>query len=119
MRVETAPGTPPTSRTPLHAAPRARVVGSAAGEKSCCGKSAPPARAPFWAWPNNVSRLCVAQARGSCRCTKVGAHLCTPLLVHGQSKPRATKDGNGSVLDRVEQYQIHIHIHEDSLCPPM
>ena len=27
-------------------------------------KTAPPARAPFWAWPNNVSRLCVAQARG-------------------------------------------------------
>ena len=31
----------------------------------------------------------------------------------------AIKDGNGSGLDRVEQYQIHIHIHEDSLCPPM
>ena len=27
-------------------------------------KTAPPARAPFWAWHNNVSRLCVAQARG-------------------------------------------------------
>ena len=27
-------------------------------------KSTPPTRAPFWAWPNNVSRLCVAQARG-------------------------------------------------------
>ena len=27
-------------------------------------KTAPPARAPFWAWPNNVLRLCVAQARG-------------------------------------------------------
>ena len=27
-------------------------------------KTAPPARAPFWAWPNYVSRLCVAQARG-------------------------------------------------------
>ena len=27
-------------------------------------KTAPPARAPFWAWPNNVSHLCVAQARG-------------------------------------------------------
>ena len=27
-------------------------------------KTAPPSRAPFWAWPNNVSRLCVAQARG-------------------------------------------------------
>ena len=27
-------------------------------------KIAPPARAPFWAWPNNVSHLCVAQARG-------------------------------------------------------
>ena len=28
--------------------------------------------------------------RGSCWCTKVGAHLCTPLLVHRQSEPRAT-----------------------------
>ena len=27
-------------------------------------KPAPPARAPFWARPNNMSRLCVAQARG-------------------------------------------------------
>ena len=26
--------------------------------------SASTARAPFWAWPNNVLRLCVAQARG-------------------------------------------------------
>ena len=29
------------------------------------------------------------------------------------------KDGNGSGLDRVGQYQSHIHIHEDSLCPCM
>ena len=29
------------------------------------------------------------------------------------------KDGNGSGLDRVEQSQIHIHVHEDSLCPSM
>ena len=34
-------------------------------------------------------------------------------------KPAGFKDGNGSGLDWVEQYQIHIHIHEDSLCPPM
>ena len=64
MRVETAPRMPPTSRTPLHAAPRARVIGSAAREKFSAVKTAPLARAPFWAWPNNVSRLCVAQARG-------------------------------------------------------
>ena len=64
MRVETAPRMPPTSRTPLHAAPRARVMGSGAREESYHGKNRPPARAPFWAWPNNLSRLCVAQARG-------------------------------------------------------
>ena len=29
------------------------------------------------------------------------------------------KDGNGSGLDRVEQYQIHIHIHEGSPSPSM
>ena len=27
-------------------------------------KTAPPARAPFWAWPNNALCLCVAQVRG-------------------------------------------------------
>ena len=29
----------------------------------------------------------------------------------------AFKDGNGSDSAWVEQYQIHIHIHEDSMCP--
>ena len=41
MRVETAPRIPPTSRTPLHATPHARVVGSAAREKSYRGKNRP------------------------------------------------------------------------------
>ena len=41
MHVETAPRMPPTSRTPLHAAPRARVVGSAAREKFYRGKNRP------------------------------------------------------------------------------
>ena len=30
-----------------------------------------------------------------CRCTKEGAHLCTPLLVHGQSEPRPRPDQAG------------------------
>ena len=55
MRVETAPRMPPTSRTPLHAAPRARVVGSAAREKYYRGKNRP-------ACPRTV--LGLAQARG-------------------------------------------------------
>ena len=39
-------------------------------------KTALPARAPFWAWPNNVSRLCMAQAQGLLSVYKRrGAHL--------------------------------------------
>ena len=66
MRVETAPRMPPTSRAPLHATPcRTCVSWEAQRVKSFTAlKTAPPARAPFWAWPNNVSRLYVAQARG-------------------------------------------------------
>ena len=41
MRAETALRMPPKSRTPLQAAPRARVVGSAAREKSYRGKNRP------------------------------------------------------------------------------
>ena len=38
--------------------------GEAQRTKSTAVKSAPPARAPFWAWPNNASRLLVAKDRG-------------------------------------------------------
>src|SRR4051812_13407436 len=38
---ETAPRMPPTSRTPLHVASRARVAGSSACEKLYCGKNCP------------------------------------------------------------------------------
>ena len=62
MCVETAPRMPPTSRAPLHTA---HGTWEAQRAKSFTAvKTAPPACAPFWAWPNNVSRLCVAQARG-------------------------------------------------------
>ena len=54
----TAPRTTPTSRI------QRRSWGSATGEGITTVKTAPPARAQFWAWPNNASRLCVAQARG-------------------------------------------------------
>ena len=64
MRAETAPCMTPTSRTILHIARSTQVVGKHSGRTVTAVKSAPPARAPFWAWPNNVSRLCVAQARG-------------------------------------------------------
>ena len=43
---------------------RAQGVGKHSRRKITVVKSAPPARASFWAWHNNVSRLCVAQARG-------------------------------------------------------
>ena len=59
----------PHACRPRHAHPstprRARGSWEAQRAKSFTAvKTAPPARAPFWAWPNNVSRLCVAQARG-------------------------------------------------------
>ena len=44
--------------------------------------------------------LALNMALNLCRCTKVGVLLLTPLLVHGQSEPRATatlsraKEGN-------------------------
>ena len=41
MHAETAPRMPPTSRAPLHAAPCARVMGSAAREKFYRGKNRP------------------------------------------------------------------------------
>ena len=60
---------PPHACRPRHAHPstphHARGSWEAQRAKSFTAvKTAPPARAPFWAWPNNVSRLCVAQARG-------------------------------------------------------
>ena len=54
----------PTSHTTLHVARSTRVMGKHSGRNSYYGKIRPTAPAPFWAWPNNVSRLCVAQARG-------------------------------------------------------
>src|SRR3954470_2362662 len=36
------------------------------------------------------------------------------LELDSRTRVSELKDGNGSGLDRVEQYQIHIHIHEDS-----
>ena len=58
---------PPHACRPRHAHPstprRARGSSKAQRAKSFTAvKTAPSARAPFWAWPNNVSRLCVAQA---------------------------------------------------------
>ena len=47
-----------------HVARSTQVVGSAADRAVTKVKSAPPARAPFSACPNNVSCLCMAQARG-------------------------------------------------------
>ena len=64
MRAETASRMTPTSRASLHVAHSTRVVGKRSRQKITAVKIAPLARAPFWAWPNNVSRLCVAQVRG-------------------------------------------------------
>ena len=64
----------------------------------------------------------MAQTRGSCRCTKVGALLFTPLPVHGQSEPRAAatlnmaeegsrreagaQDGQGNAMTRNTKEQV-------------
>ena len=52
------------------------------------------ARALFWAWPNSARHRVWPRPGGSCRCTKVGALLLTPLLVHGQSEPPAAATHN-------------------------
>ena len=69
LRCDACVWKPPNACRPCHAHPstprRARGSWEAQRAKSFTAvKTAPPARAPFWAWPNNVSRLCVAQARG-------------------------------------------------------
>ena len=56
------------------------------------------ARALFWAQPNSARHRVWPRPGGSCRCTKVGALLLTPLLVHGQSEPRAA-----ATLSRAEE----------------
>lgn len=47
-----------------HVTHSTQIVGKRGGRKDTAVKTAPPARALFWAWPNNVLRLCVDQARG-------------------------------------------------------
>ena len=69
LRCDACVQEPPHACRPRHAHPstprRTRGSWEAKHAKSFTAvKTAPPARAPFWAWPNNVSRLCVAQARG-------------------------------------------------------
>ena len=89
MHAGTAPRMPPTSRTTIHDTHSTRVVGKRSGQKNCYGKNPPrlpahrsgpgPTMCRAYVWP---------RPGGSCRCTKVGALLLTPLLVHGQSEPR-------------------------------
>ena len=107
MRARTAPRMIPTSRTTLHVThdPPHHAFNAGRGEaqrtKSYCGKNpAPLARAPFWAWPNNVSRLCVAQARGLLSVYKRRGtsfypfHLCTDSWSRAHSH---TEQGRGGV----------------------
>ena len=92
MRVETAPRMLPTSGAPLHATPRhARGSWEAQRAKSLTTvKTAPPARSPFWAWPNNVSRLCVAQARGLLSVYKKRGTLLYPFTCARVVRPAPT-----------------------------
>ena len=50
------------------------------------------------------------------------ASLASFVHLGKRHRPATGKDRLGRVrmaMGRVEQHQIHIHIHEDSLCPPM
>ena len=68
-----------------------RVVGKRNWRGSYCGKTRPRIPAHRFG-PSPTTRRTYVWPRpgGSCRCTKVGALLLTPLLVHGQSEPRTT-----------------------------
>src|SRR3990170_476146 len=99
MRVESAPRMTPTSRTTLHVAHSTRVMGKRSGRSGYYGKD-PPRLPAHRSGPSPTTRRAYVWPRpgGSCRCTKVGALLLTPLLVHGQSEPRAT-----ATLSRAEE----------------
>ena len=99
MHAETAPRMTPTSRTTLHVARSTRVVGKRSGRNSYYGKN-PPHLPVHRSGPGPTTRRAYVWPRpgGSCRCTKVGALLLTPLLVHGQSEPHAT-----ATLSRAEE----------------
>ena len=91
MHAGTAPRMTPTSHTTLHVTRSTRVVGKRSGRNSYYGKN-PPHLPAHRSGPSPTTRGAYVwpRPRGSCRCTKVGALLLTPLLVHGQSEPRAT-----------------------------
>ena len=86
-----------------HVARSTRVVGKRGERKIAAVKTAPPARAPFWAWPNNVSRLCMAQARGllsvyKSRGTPLYPFTCARAV--GAAHHSHTKQGRGREPER-------------------
>src|SRR3989337_1446967 len=89
MGAGTAPRMTPTSRTTLHVARSTRVVGKRSGLNSYYGKN-PPRLPAHHSGPSPTTRRAYVwpMPGGSCRCTKVGVLLLTPLLVHGQSESR-------------------------------
>ena len=104
MCAETAPHMAPRSRMTLHVARSTRVVGKRSGREVTTSKNpAPTACAPFWAWPNNVSRLCVAQARGllsvyKSRGTPLYPFTCARAV--GAARRGRTKQGRGGKPER-------------------
>src|SRR4051812_36530896 len=75
-----APRMPPTSRTPPHAAPCARSMGSATHEGTYRGKNRPACpRTIFGPSPTTRLRLRVAQARGLLSVHKKRGTLFVPL----------------------------------------
>ena len=70
LRCDACMREPPHACRPRHvhpSMPRHAARGSwevKHGKSFTAVKTAPPARAPFWAWPNNALHLCVTQARG-------------------------------------------------------
>ena len=77
--------------------PPCRAFNAGCGEaqrtENYCGKN-PPRLPAHRSGPGPTTRRAYVWPRpgGSCRCTKVGALLLTPLLVRGQSEPRARHD---------------------------
>ena len=71
-----------------HVTHSTRVMGKRDGQGNYHSKN-PPRLPAHRSGPSPTTRCAYVWPRpgGSCRCTKVGALLFTPLLVHGQSEP--------------------------------
>ena len=91
-----------------HVARSTWVVGKRSGRNSGRGKN-PPQLPAHRSGPGPTTCCAYVWPRpgGSFRCTKVGALLLTPLLVHGQSEPPATATHRHGRKGKPERSRSH------------